>query len=316
MRVEWRDDVRRWSHRAARLLPPIGRLAEQRDTLARECDDLRQQLEEREATAVHVEYPIHPAVRDWRGTAGGDALHRLIADGDERYLALLDKAAATAEQLASLTVEATDDPTVPFWNNGWLPPVDGIVLTHLLQEQRPRTYLEIGSGNSTKFARHAIRTAGLDTRIVSIDPQPRAEIDSICDLVVRAGLESPATLEQFRRLEPGDVVFFDGSHYCFQNSDVTAFFLELLAEIPAGCPYGVHDIFLPDDYPAEWLERFYNEQYVLAAWILGGSAGDDVLLPAWYVSSRPQFDPARKALLDASGAGPETHGGAFWMRRA
>ncbi len=32
----------------------------------------------------------------------------------------------------------------------------------------------------------------------------------------------------------------------------------------------VHDIFLPDDYPPEWADRYYSEQYLLAAWLLGG----------------------------------------------
>ena len=41
-----------------------------------------------------------------------------------------------------------------------------------------RQMLEIGSGNSTKFARRAIRDHRLCTRITSIDPHPRAEIDA------------------------------------------------------------------------------------------------------------------------------------------
>ena len=38
---------------------------------------------------------------------------------------------------------------------------------------RPRRVIEVGSGNSTKFIRRAIRDHGLPTAIVSIDPQPR-----------------------------------------------------------------------------------------------------------------------------------------------
>ena len=208
-----------------------------------------------------------------------------------------------------------DGSTTPHWDNGWFPPLDGMMVSHLIATNRPRTYLEIGSGNSTKFARHTIAANSLDTAIVSIDPQPRAEIDAICDRVIRTGLESGETLAAFRDLVPGDVVFFDGSHYCFQNSDVTAFFVELIAEIPSGCAYGVHDIFLPDDYPEAWLGRYFNEQYILAAWLLGGAGGDEVLMPAWYVSSRPEFSADMQRLIDLSGAGPERHGGAFWMRR-
>ena len=37
----------------------------------------------------------------------------------------------------------------------------------------------------------------------------------------------------------------------------------------------MHDILLPFDYPAEWADRFFNEQYLLASYLLGGAAGDE-----------------------------------------
>jgi len=42
----------------------------------------------------------------------------------------------------------------------------------------PRVYFEIGLGHSIKFARHAIKLGGLQTKVISIDPDPRAEIDN------------------------------------------------------------------------------------------------------------------------------------------
>lgn len=316
-------------HGLARRVPPLRRLAEQRSAaigrataleadvaeLRRRLVDVQRELDSWRATGIKVEYGITPRVRDWSGTAGGAALAERIASGDAAYAQLLEEAAETAQLLTDVPVELPDAPTDPHWYNGFLPPGDAIFLTHFLRTLAPKTYLEIGSGNSTKFARRAIRTYGLPTRIVSIDPSPRAEIDEICDEVVRATLESSDALAIFRTLQPGDLVFFDGSHYCFQNSDVTAFFMELVHEIPEGCVYGIHDIFLPDDYPEAWFDRFYNEQYVLAAWLLGGAAGDQIELPGWYVSTRPQFADAQARLLEVSGAGPDRHGGAFWMRR-
>jgi len=50
--------------------------------------------------------------------------------------------------------------------------------------------MEIGSGNSTKFVARAKRDGALSARIVSIDPQPRAEVDRLCDEVIRAPLET------------------------------------------------------------------------------------------------------------------------------
>lgn len=272
---------------------------------------------DRRATGQHirVEYPVLPRVRETSATSGGQALRSILTEGVDRYLRTLHDTIGVAGELSVLTVDQPAETTEPFWDNGWLPPLDAIMLCHFLRSLRPRTYLEIGSGSSTKFARWAVRTGALETRIVSIDPHPRAEIDELCDVVIRAGLQDSPAAHTFRQLAPGDVIFFDGSHYCFQNSDVAVFFSELIHAIPPGCIYGIHDIWLPDDYPEQWLDRHYNEQYVLAAWLLGGADCDEVEMPAAYVSRDPQFAVARQALIAASGAGPEHHGCAFWMRR-
>lgn len=107
----------------------------------------------------------------------------------------------------------------------------------------------------------------MPTEITSIDPYPRAEIDQISNLVYRKGVEE-IDLSLFDSLSENDIVFFDGSHRSFQNSDVTVFFLEIIPRLKPGVVVGVHDIFLPNDYPPDWLERYYNEQYLLATYIL------------------------------------------------
>jgi hypothetical protein len=141
-------------------------------------------------------------------------------------------------------------------------------LYSLLAQHNPRHYVEVGSGNSTKFARRAIRDHGLQTRITSIDPFPRAEIDSICDRVIREPVEHVA-LDTFDMLQPGDILFIDSSHRTFMNSDVTALSLDVLPRLPAGVIVEVHDITLPGDYPPQWTGRYYSEQYLLAAYLLG-----------------------------------------------
>src|SRR5262245_52540208 len=108
--------------------------------------------------------------------------------------------------------------------------------------------LSIGSGHSTKFARRAVVDYGLPTQITSIDPHPRAEIDALCHRTIRKPLEE-TDLNVFDELEPGDVVFFDGSHQYFMNSDVTVFFLDVPPRLKPGTLVQVHDNTLPYDYP-------------------------------------------------------------------
>jgi len=80
-------------------------------------------------------------------------------------------------------------PEDPHWCNGWFPGMDAVSIYGFLAERNPAHYYEVGSGNSTKFARRAIRDHDLRTEIISIDPYPRAEIDAICDRVLRCTLE-------------------------------------------------------------------------------------------------------------------------------
>jgi hypothetical protein len=204
----------------------------------------------------------------------------------------------------------------PRWVNGWFPAVDSISLYGLLAARNPRWYVEVGSGNSTMFARQAIEDHGLRTEIVSIDPFPRADIDRICDRVIRQPCEDvPADV--FDALSAQDILFVDNSHRSFPNSDVTVFFTEILPNLPSGIIYGLRDILLPWDYPDEWRDRYYNEQYLLAAYLLGGAGGDEILLPNAYVSYHaPELLAPIAGILDnPTLAGIEKTGAAFWMCR-
>ena len=137
----------------------------------------------------------------------------------------------------------------------------------------------------------------------------------MCDEVVRRPFQDvgEAILDV---LAPGDMVFQDGSHQLFTNTDATVFDTEVLPVLPAGTTYGVHGISLPNDYPDVWRRRFYNEQYLVASYLLAGAGGDPVLFPCAYVSNDPQLSARLSGIFDLPGlAGLKPQGGAFWMRR-
>ena len=58
------------------------------------------------------------------------------------------------------------------------------------------------------------------TRIISIAPRPYAEIEELCDEVLRYPLEA-VDLTTFEELDAGDIFFFDGSHRVFTDFEVT-----------------------------------------------------------------------------------------------
>jgi len=176
----------------------------------------------------------------------------------------------------------------PHLKNNFISLADAIILYGVLRNFQPKKYLEIGSGISTKIAFQAKRLGNFPMEITSIDPEPRDVIDNICDLVVRKELEN-VDMSLFSALSDGDVLFFDGSHHCFPGNDVTRFFLDILPCLQVGVIVHIHDIYLPDDYPQEMLKFMWSEQYVLAAWLLGGGQGFNILFPSAYMSKKSEM---------------------------
>ena len=77
-------------------------------------------------------------------------------------------------------------------------------------------------------------------------------------------------------------MFFDGSHFNFRDSDTVVFFLEILPRLPAGVWVQIHDIAWPIDYGPDAVERYWTEQNMLAAYIIGGVARMEMQLANHY----------------------------------
>lgn len=264
-------------------------------------------------TAIDLDYPVCPQPRHGFGKPSHPELARIIASGRDQYrqtLLSFTSYYANVRRIPAKQPAAEHDPT---WINGWLPGLDVLSLYALVSQRNPRRYVEVGSGISTRVVRRAIRDHGLQTKLISIDPTPRASIDALCDAAIRQPVESiPHDL--FNSLEAGDVLFIDSSHRCLTNSDVTVLMLEVLPRLRAGVLVEVHDVYLPDDYPPYWNDRFYSEQYLLAAFLLGGQRFFDIVLPCWYVSQDEQLSRIHSLLWSTPGLQDvEQHGGSFWL---
>jgi predicted O-methyltransferase YrrM len=269
-----------------------------------------------EGRLIVTEYPYHPHKRPIEDAASGRRLTARLRREENGYATTLSGMARHVGSLLCIPREE-EDSSRPFWANSWFPPFDGASLYGLIAERSPRRYIEVGSGISTRFARQAISDLDLQTRIVSIDPHPHTVIDTLCDEVVRCRMEE-VPRKFWEEIGTGDLLFIDNSHRSFPNSDVTVFFAEVMPALQPGTIWGMHDIFLPWDYPEEWRDRFYNEQYLLLTYLLGGSGGDEIILPVAWATSQPRLHGilaalwAREDLFRDVG----THGGCFWMRRA
>lgn len=266
---------------------------------------------------INLEYPMNPQPRYGYGKPAHQILFNIINNNREVYRQSLTSLLDLSEYFLKIPVQGEGlDFAQPYWVNGAVAGLDAMAIYAFLVQRNPHRYFEIGSGNSTKFARQAIKDHGLKTAITSFDPHPHFSIDSLCDHVVRKPLEDvdPSVFEQ---LEAGDILFIDHSHYAFMNSDSTVVFLDILPRLQPGVLVEFHDIFLPLDYPPEWREKFYGEQYLLAAYLLGGSHKVHILLPNAFISVEPELKGILNPLWNhPSLAGIQPYGGSFWMEIA
>jgi hypothetical protein len=261
-----------------------------------------------------VDYPYSAEIRWGAGRPAHPELAALIDAGRPRYAAFLDQLAALQGDFAEVPMGGTYDTAAPFWLNAWFSALDAVALTGMLKAHNPARLVEIGSGMSTKCARRAIARYGLRTAITSIDPEPRNQVDRLCDQVIRAPLER-CDLALFEALAPGDVAFLDSSHRSFQGSDVTVFFLEILPRLKPGVIVHIHDVYLPEDYISGHVPRLWNEQYLLATALLFGPQRFEILFPSWFVGRDPELSAhANAALRRGPMAELDLYGASFWMR--
>jgi predicted O-methyltransferase YrrM len=261
---------------------------------------------------IFLEYKVRMVPRYGHGKGPHEKLYGIINENRSRYLSFLEEFLAYSESFRKIPVQQKSH-TEPFYDNGFLPALDMLALYGMIRHFKPRKYVEIGSGNSTKIAALAVKEAAIETKIISIDPVPRAEIDILATEIIRKAFEDtdPALLHD---LEPGDILFVDNSHRILPNSDATAFFLDVLPFLKKGVILHIHDVYLPYDYPLFMTSRSYSEQYALAAYILANPKKYACILPNYFISMDKELFSLILPVWDHEGLQRiEKHGGSFWM---
>ena len=86
----------------------------------------------------------------------------------------------------------------------------------------------------------------------------------------------------------------------------------IIPRLRPGVIVHVHDIFLPGEYPRDWLQRehiFWNEQYLLRAFLMFNQNFEILLANAYLSGKYPAVVRATFPTVDPS------NGASFWMRR-
>ncbi|HVF64629.1 MAG TPA: class I SAM-dependent methyltransferase [Casimicrobiaceae bacterium] len=197
----------------------------------------------------------------------------------------------------------------------WL---DARALFVLLRAWEPKRIVEVGSGYSSLLIADVNRRHfGGRIDVTCIEPYPRTflkrGVEGIGRLVERKVQQIPAT--EFGRLAAGDMLFIDSSHVAKTGSDVNYLYFDVLPTLAAGVRVHVHDIFLPHDYPQDWVlteQRSWNEQYLLRALLMYARTALRVEFGCAYAFH------AFPELVVRALAHPKGHGfggGSFWFTK-
>jgi len=172
----------------------------------------------------------------------------------------------------------TVSPFEYYMNNVMFGSVDAEILYCIVRQFKPKRIYEIGSGFSTLLSAKAIlknksEDKNYECELDAIEPYPndalKVGLPGLSKLMPVKVQDVP--LSEFDKLEENDILFIDSSHVAAIGSDVTYEYLEILPRLNKGVLIHAHDIFLPAEYPKEWIFKnfsFYNEQYLLRAFLL------------------------------------------------
>jgi Methyltransferase domain len=212
----------------------------------------------------------------------------------ERADAMRDRLAGLARYAEAFAAIGRDPAPAPRWTQDWFPRLDAAMAYALTRDHRPRRIVEVGAGHSTRFFCRAVTDGGLDTVVLAIDPEPRAAPGDLPFLRLLAMPVQRTGLEVFRGLAAGDILSIDSGHVLMPGSDVDFLLNAVLPALPPGVLVQVHDVFLPDPYPADWDWRGYNEQSAIAPLILLG--GWQIVFASRYAATRLADAVAKSAV--------------------
>ncbi len=239
---------------------------------------------------------------------------------DEAQIELLKAFAADySAEYGAFPREKTSNPNRYYLNCPDFGPVDGEILYCMIRHFKPKKMMEIGSGYSTLLSAQAARKnaeEGAECEFIAVEPYPReflkAGIPGLSRFIQARVQEVP--LSEFEDLREGDILFIDSSHVLKIGGDVQCEYLEILPRLKRGVIVHIHDIFLPQEYPKEWVRdrfRFWNEQYLLQAF-LAFNDSFEVLWAGNYMNLKHP-EPLKRAFPTyVEGI---TKPGSFWVRK-
>ncbi|MDN7023799.1 hypothetical protein FGU65_02615 [Methanoculleus sp. FWC-SCC1] len=207
-------------------------------------------------------------------------------------------------------VGTAGESATPSWRNCDLPVLDALSLYGFLCLNRPGRYLEIGAGESTRFARRAVDDHRLATDIISISSfmfpsgwfaeRARTDPDDLIGPTV------------FSDLEEGDVVRV-ATYHTSGIRGYSEMVQYVLPNIRPGVYVQLQDLFVPSDISPDRSGGSYADQLLVAEMIHSGEM--DIILPCNRVARDAELNtvlsPVTEDLRLDEG---EMQGRSLWVR--
>lgn len=155
---------------------------------------------------------------------------------------------------------------------------DATFLFCMIRHFKPKRIIEVGSGFSSAvildtnehFHNNEIECTFIEPfpeerllGLVRDKDEKNLKVNIVKDFVQNV------PVDEFRKLEAGDIFFIDSSHVAKCGSDVCHLIFEVLPLLKKGVVIHIHDVFTSFEYPVGWLKRGFawNEAYFLRAFL-------------------------------------------------
>ncbi len=273
-------------------------------------------------TACHFYEPI-PDTRQLNDKLWKEHSELLGIDTNDKYqMAFLELIEEKFKDEYDAFPETPTESGLEFYlHNSSYSAVDAEILWSMVRHFKPRRIIEIGAGLSTRLVGAAVvrnqqeaPSCLCDFR--AIDPYPAGSLKKglpgLKDLLEERVQD--VGLKEFDMLADRDMLLIDSSHVLTIGSDVQYEYLEILPRLHSGVIVAFHDIFLPANYPKNWVlkdKRFWNEQYLLQAFLAFNDSYDILWMSSYmHLNYSQELQKAFKSYVP-EGCWP----GSLWIRK-
>lgn len=236
-----------------------------------------------------------------------------ISIDESRVLGLVQELSQYSAELDQFPRDASGKHFV--WSETY-PSVDTAALYCLVRHLKPKRYIEVGCGYSSRVSSAALRRNEQDgvrchASFIEPYPGPRLEDANLYgELLVQRIQDTP--LSYFESLNENDILFIDTSHVVKCQNDVEYEFIHVLPSLKRGVWIHIHDISTPYDQREDWMTGpayawgAANEQYILESLLSGGKTFE-VKLPLYWLGR--EFPKELFKLIPETTDRPQ----AFWI---